>query len=906
MNKVKILIAFLIVFVVGVGGYFGYQFFTQTIVSVEHPFDAIPDNNAFIIEAKSIEGLHTILNTDSNFISKVTESFQSDSTYYLWEALYLEFSKDNASFKNFNTNPIYLSSHFMGLDKFNYLISIKINQNLDKDDFSKFLKRNGKINTIDFEGVDLYSYTSNKGSKTIYFTLNKGILSISVHRPLIEKVIFTIESGKEYSKESLNARLIKMSGENTLNLYLNYKYLYRFFAQYATEYRDNVKQMGLFAERAELDVKINDNQIITTGYSIYSDSVRAYLNLLQGTEPQVNTLLKVLPYNTMFLSYTGVTDYDEFYKKTYSYFNSKMKNKRLAMEEKYSFSTENDILSWINKEVSFCLTNCDWEKEFDHSYAVISATDIKEAQQQLIKIGNRASEINNKATDTISYRAYEIRKIEIPFFVPNMFGHTFNNLSQTYFTTVGNTIVFGNSQIALKQFIDSYLIGKTLAEDSEFKEFSYSLSDKSNLLTYFNLKYYDRYFSHLLNMEVVNNDHLLKQILSKIGAIAIEFSAGENGAYTSVVTNIGEDQDEEKEGPVSWQEALDAPVIKRPYLIVNHNTKEREILVFDNQNSMYRIDKQGNIAWKIPLLETPMSDVYMVDYYKNDKYQYVFNTANYIYIVDLNGNRVDNYPFRLPSSAVGQMSLMDYDNNKNYRILVPLDDGKLHNFNLEQSPTPGWVNASFSRDYITPVEHFRLQDKDFLLFADTLGNVIFANRRGEARMEAKLGFTNNSKTAFFKVGKGRLAKIATTDLMGRVVEIDADGNVEKLNFDEFSPDHFFQLCDFDMDGNMDFVFFDRNRLKIFTPDKVKILDTLFADFAIDEMKPINKHTADSIRLILHDKNANTLIFITSSGNIINNKEFISSKNFIINQATKNNYLRLITVNNRVVSNFLIK
>ena len=118
--------------------------------------------------------------------------------------------------------------------------------------------------------------------------------------------------------------------------------------------------------------------------------------------------------------------------------------------------------------------------------------------------------------------------------------------------------------------------------------------------------------------------------------------------------------------------------------------------------------------------------------------------------------------------------------------------------------------------------------------------------------------------------------------------------------------HLFQICDFDLDGNTDFVYYDRNRLKVFSTAKEKLLDTLFIDKNIDCVIPVKQITNDSIRLILHDANSNALIFIMSSGEIRDNKEFISSKNYIVDEATKTNLLRLITVNNRVISNFLIK
>ena len=95
-------------------------------------------------------------------------------------------------------------------------------------------------------------------------------------------------------------------------------------SKYATDYRDAVKQLGLLAERSELDLQISRNHLIMTGYSIYSDSMNAYLSKLQGLEPQQMTLLQVIPYNAMYMSYIAVDNYADYYKNSIEFFNSKL------------------------------------------------------------------------------------------------------------------------------------------------------------------------------------------------------------------------------------------------------------------------------------------------------------------------------------------------------------------------------------------------------------------------------------------------------------------------------------------------------------------------------------------------------------------------------------------------------
>jgi hypothetical protein len=320
---------------------------------------------------------------------------------------------------------------------------------------------------------------------------------------------------------------------------------------------------------------------------------------------------------------------------------------------------------------------------------------------------------------------------------------------------------------------------------------------------------------------------------------------------------------------------------------------------------MYRIDQNGSIMWAVPVVEYPMGDVYMVDYYKNGKYQYMFNSKNYIYLYDLNGNRVENYPIKLPLEAVAPMTLVDYDHNKNYRILIPLADGKVYNFRIDGTETQGWKYPSMKSAIRNKVQVFRLGTKDFLVICDTAGNAIYANRRGESRMDAQLAFTNNPKTAFFKKDELGNHRIITTDLIGRIISLDAAGKVEKLLLHEFSPNHSFTYFDFNADKHKDYVFLDQNKIYVFNHRNKLILQHDFAQNISPEIVGVNMNTNDSIRIILHNADKQTVILITKSGRIIENSDYQIQTRFIKEEATKSEIIRLIGVNNRIVSSFLI-
>jgi hypothetical protein len=252
------------------------------------------------------------------------------------------------------------------------------------------------------------------------------------------------------------------------------------------------------------------------------------------------------------------------------------------------------------------------------------------------------------------------------------------------------------------------------------------------------------------------------------------------------------------------------------------------------------------------------------------------------------------------------MTLIDYDNNKNYRILIPMIDGKVYNFKIDGTQTPGWKFPEMKSPIHQAVQFFKLGTKDFLVICDTSGNVIYANRRGESRMDAKLSFTNNTNTIFYKKEKSNPKTIITTDLIGRIIEINAAGKVNKLLLREFSKDHVFLYFDFNGDNRKDYIFIDNNTLFVFNHRNELILKKEFEHRISRQIKGVKMKTQESIRLVLHDLDEQKILFITVSGDVINNNEYACDGNFIISENTENpKSLRINTAFERIISSFLI-
>jgi hypothetical protein len=170
-----------------------------------------------------------------------------------------------------------------------------------------------------------------------------------------------------------------------------------------------------------------------------------------------------------------------------------------------------------------------------------------------------------------------------------------------------------------------------------------------------------------------------------------------------------------------------------PTRVINHKTKEDEIIFTDTNNSLYLANNKGVILWEKPIHQKIIGTVSQIDYFKNGKLQYLFNDSNHIYLIDRNGNHVNPFPIKLPVKATNGVACFDYEKDGNYRFAIAGEDHKIYLFGRKGESIDGY-NAPTPKNRVTlPLQHFRSAGKDYLVFHD--GEKIYiTNRKGEIRV----------------------------------------------------------------------------------------------------------------------------------------------------------------------------
>jgi hypothetical protein len=226
-------------------------------------------------------------------------------------------------------------------------------------------------------------------------------------------------------------------------------------------------------------------------------------------------------------------------------------------------------------------------------------------------------------------------------------------------------------------------------------------------------------------------------------------------------------------------------IIYGPYAVKNHRSKTQCLMVQTADNLLYYLNSKGKILWKTSIDGKILGKPIEVDRFRNKKVQYVFNTKNKLYQIDILGRSVSGFPKKLKSSA--PVILVKYKARKE-RILVPVGK-RIKNYLLDGKKTKGWSEVNLDGN-IKNLDYRKIKSLDCILVT-TNKKTYLLNPRGQKR--------NHSKNLKFE---NSICKIATKSAHINTFHLDQNGylfigNTKANKAEQFSKDVFHSLVDLD-------------------------------------------------------------------------------------------------------------
>jgi hypothetical protein len=888
----KILIIFSIL-LIPAAGYIAYQYFKNQQLPEFDIYKTIPLDASLIIES-------------NDFIHKISE-IQTENK--IWEELMqfssvnelnssLEFlkriSNQNQLIKDLTDNKqIVISAHKLGKSDLGFLFLIRLQNFRDKklllQTITSLLSTDKNIKTREYNSTKIYTVKTEHSN--LNFSFYKGILMASPSTLLVENSIRQADVENSFLNDPGFLKVQKTSGKNVdANLYINLSNFNDLISNTLnSKQKSIVAGMPDLGNWVELDVNLKNDAVLLNGFTFSNESLNNYLNIFLSQEPVDHKMNSILPSNTALFASFGISNTNQYLKSYKSHLEKqgKINNYQLFIDQyknKYAIDLELFLNTHLNEELGVIVTDAPNSNFKDNTFVIMRTPSKSLAEKEIenlitkiasIKNTNKSRYISNLQIDKETN--YTIYSLPIKNLFRTFFGKIFPKFDKQYITFIDNFMIVSNSKSSLSQFIHSNILQKTLDNDIKFQRFTDYLSSKSNFYFYTNLFRSPKFISNFLNPNLKNglNEHI--ESIMKFQALAVQFQQNNkmiyNNLYLQYIPEIKE------EAITVWESHLDTTTTFKPVLVTNHYTKENEIFVQDLNNKVYLINKVGRILWKLQLNEKINSEIYQIDFYKNGKLQFLFSTENKIHLIDRKGNYVERYPVKLRSPSTTGLAMFDYGKTRDYRMFIPCKNKNVYLYNIEGSLINGW-NFKQTDTWVTnPIQHFRVNTNDYIIFSD-LHRTYILNRRGEERINIKNQFSKSKNNSFFLDKTNNETSFITTDTSGLVKYINLDGTVKSKQVGSYSANHYFDYQDINADGFNDFILLDRKKLEVLKSDGSIIYNYKF-DEKIDYRPIYYYFSYDDRKLGIVSKTSNELFLFNSDGTIYKGFPLKGSTQFTI-------------------------
>lgn len=598
-------------------------------------------------------------------------------------------------------------------------------------------------------------------------------------------------------------------------------------------FNDSLLNTKPFTNYILVDADISQDNLTFNGITKATDSLKSLINVFNNTIPHENEIGKIAP-----------NDID--YMVSYSYNN---------------FKTIYDNLQKFNKKDSLVSTSI-----FDNS---VEIGLIQFNTQKAVVINSIDASL---AQETMEYQDIKETYRDIPIYMygkPEIFKKTFSPLinleSVSEYIVLDDFFVLSDSTDFLKSIISNYQNKNTLYESNVFKYLMQDLSDASSIFIYNN--------ASTLNETLNSNfDEKLNIKLDSYKASAIQFIYDYNFAHVNAAFKTYKSRGAVNSVSEDLAFTLDAELISSPQLFTNHSNNQKDIVVQDINNNLYLISNQGKLFWKKQLEGKVLGKIEQMDIYKNGRLQLVFATPHRVYVLDRNGKDVGPFPLKFNDEITQPLSLFDYDNNKNYRLLVTQGNSLLM-YDRNGNSVKGFNFSKDNNKISSQPKHFRIGRKDYIVFSQ--GNKLkILDRTGRDRINLKENI-NFSKNEIYLYNNN----FVTSNENGDLIQVNEKGQLSRLNLN-LNSEHYIAST------SKTLVSLSENRLYI----KSRLVELDYGEYTPPQIFYIN----DKIYVTTTDLQAKKIYLFDSLGKPIANFPIYGNSSIVLDNIDKDNNLEVVT------------
>jgi hypothetical protein len=691
-------------------------------------------------------------------------------------------------------------------------------------------------------------YEVNNKKDTVFISVVSGLIVCTTSMKGAEEAAVQMTRGEDIRVIPGFARVHMASGKKEDKIFMVFSNLPEIFRQcLSAGKQDMAEQIANLAGTAEGDIYINENGLILSGYTESTDSSE-YLYRYRFITPREFHTYKILPSATILFE-------------TLIMPNENMAGSSGNPADENVKHLADRLMECTGEEITRALIDIRDQPLAENSLVIYELTNRVRAEQIFLEeLGPNPETEYFEPDEQVKMPVYKAPFTGFTGILKPGFNPGFN---ETYFAFYDNFLIAGNSYFTVSRLLYDNLLNKTLANDLTYRDFESTLPSRAGYFFYCVPSRIISYLSGFLNIDIIEALKSNKSSLNKLQSAGYQFASSNGMIYNSL--SIRYKDEAREESTTEWETLLDTVAAIKPFFFTNHTTGAKEIFIQDLNNNTYLINAAGRVLWKVPLNERITGNIFMIDYFRNGKFQLLFSGKNYLHILDRNGNYVERYPVKLRSPATNSLAIFDYDNNLNYRLFIAGEDKMIYSYDKTGSVVKGWKPFRTSGQVKSEINYFKVSGKDYIVASDA-NSVYFLDRSGNKRLDLRETVTR-SKGSAMRLTPGSDPYVVCSAPDGTVQHIYFDGSVRKFALRKFSADHTFDIFDVNGDGFGEYIFIDKGVLYLYSHNR----DELFSrDFGSENLGgPITFIFSGMDRKIgVFDVNKKLIYLINSEGKTI--------------------------------------
>ncbi len=600
--------------------------------------------------------------------------------------------------------------------------------------------------------------------QTFTYIFYKNFFLASFTPYLVEDAIRTINDGDLESFETLH----KTSDGN---LHINFEELSNLLGAFSQTSPNLPASSGSYSLLA-------DSSFVTiSGFSEAGDS---WLNT-HTTTPSGFEMAEVIPSNASLVFHLSFSDASEWKDKQLEFLTTQQQPKRLAdsLKEAFDFDPA-QIFNLIDNEVG--MVHLESGRPDDSRKLFI--LKVKESAASMDFFQNLTERIAYARGDSVyseSYSENEIRFLPIPEFPSTIIGNMAGDFERCFYLNYRNYVVFSNNLQELRDLITSTQSENTWGKSVELNDFLNQTNAQANVSLFVNVPRYWSTLDTYLKPDWSTQLNADGQHYRRFELAAFQFSNADGKYFTNFTFNqplqkVSNQPKTASDNSITFAGQL----ISKPYLVRTHSHNFFDYMVQDSSNTVYYLDRRFSTLWSKNLNEAIVSDVFPIDYYRNNKLQYVFATATSIHIIDRTGTYIPGYPKSINNStAISHFGLIDYDRSRNYRFGITDRDGKVFLTDKDLKLLEGWDPIPYNRPATSPLQHARLGNRDVMISVQENGIINVTNRRGIKQNGFPFDLRAGVDGDYYLSASNTLGRSALSVItqQGELIEINLEGIV---------------------------------------------------------------------------------------------------------------------------------